>query len=686
MKRGKTVIRTLAMILLMFIANYSFSQTTVRPEEIGIKVKQGKVDYEYMSKHKSDTLIIGNFNYEDEFPDAAVLYKSKGEIIIYINQRNGTLIEYKRIKEQDCYRIDRSLQKNAEYFPRPKDEIMIYNTSKSNRIMNVIEINKSNNDSQPNIRVPQWDIFSDGRVFVYDFAFSQVWQSYRSGQPQYAVALGDIDNDGKNEAVFTFHPINDTFPQYKPSHITVFECYGDNQYRIDWDTLMVEGGYVLLPGVYDFDKNGKKEFFTMAYDYRELFTDGVIECSGEGKYKYYSSDISTGLGNWFDLCYLDSTGFRTTYPVDTLRNRRGFVGLWGYYGGNYSIMGFSYFSRDTSEGGRPFSFVTWGQGYIETHFQVFDIEYGDFDRDTKNEIVISDNQFGTNYINYLDSTGGGPQWQGGWEVKTIIPNAPISAGFITSKDYDNDGFKEITVCGIGNLSGSIGTVKHTGAPGANQFTTVFWDSVGIGAGPNNFIDTGIINNKFVVLYPYYWRRNFTDYNTFITYSRTGLYNLYSSSYKIIDSSGSTRCFLFDMDKDNKNSIIAALSFQRFISGNSFLTDFESNTTIGIHDPVVNTPKEFKLYQNYPNPFNPVTKIKFEIPPSLSFPQVFSGNPVLLKVYDITGREIQTLVNEPLKPGVYEKTFDGSKLSSGVYFYSLSVGGVLYGVKKMVLLK
>ena len=676
MKRLKAGIGTI-IILIVFITNYSISQTTVRPEEIGIKVKQERIDNDYMDKHKSDTLIIGNFNYEDEFPDAAVLNKSKGEIVIYINQRNGTLIEYKRIKEPDCYSIERSIQKNAEYFPRPKDEIMLYNKGKSNRIMNVIEINRSDTDSQTNIRVPQWDVFSDGRVFVYDFAFNQVWQSYRSGQPQYAVALGDIDNDGKNEAVFTFHPINDTFPQYKPSHITVFECYGDNQYRIDWDTLMVEGGYVLLPGAYDFDKNGRKEFFAMAYDYREYFTDGVIECSGEGKYKYYSSDISTGLGNWFDLCYLDSTGFRTTYPVDTMRNHRGFVGLWGFNGGNYSIMGFSYFSRDTSEGGRPFSFIPWADNVIHTHFQVFDIEYGDFDRDTKNEIVISDNQFGTNYINYLDSTGGGPSWQGGWEVKTIIPNAPISAGFITSKDYDNDGYKEITVCGIGHLSGSIGTVKHTGAPGANQFTTVFWDSAGIGAGPNNFIDTGIINNKFVVLYPYYWRRNSTDYYTFITYSRLGVFDLYSSSYKTIDSSGSTRCFLIDMDKDNKNSIIAAISFQRFISGNSFLTDFESNTTIGIHDPIINIPREYILYQNYPNPFNSSSKLKYEIAKLSN---------VRIVIYDITGREVQTLVNETLKPGLYETTFDGSKLSSGIYFYSLIVEGKSIAVKKMAMVK
>ena len=80
---------TVSVILLLFVlSNTGICQSTVRPEQIGIKTKQGKVDYDYMKSHANDTLILGNFNYEDEFADAAVLYKSKGEIVIYINLRN----------------------------------------------------------------------------------------------------------------------------------------------------------------------------------------------------------------------------------------------------------------------------------------------------------------------------------------------------------------------------------------------------------------------------------------------------------------------------------------------------------------------------------------------------------------------------------------------------------------------
>ena len=88
------------------------------------------------------------------------------------------------------------------------------------------------------------------------------------------------------------------------------------------------------------------------------------------------------------------------------------------------------------------------------------------------------------------------------------------------------------------------------------------------------------------------------------------------------------------------------------------------------------PKKFRLYNNYPNPFNPNTKIKFDIPKSAF---------VKLLVYDVLGKEVATIVNESLKPGKYERTFDAIKYPSGVYFYKLSSGD-FSEVKKQVLIK
>jgi photosystem II stability/assembly factor-like uncharacterized protein len=88
------------------------------------------------------------------------------------------------------------------------------------------------------------------------------------------------------------------------------------------------------------------------------------------------------------------------------------------------------------------------------------------------------------------------------------------------------------------------------------------------------------------------------------------------------------------------------------------------------------PKEFALMQNYPNPFNPSTKIKYQVPRT-EF--------ITLKIYDILGNEVTTLVNESKEPGEYEIEFDGSKLSSGVYFYTLRSGS-FYDTKKFILMK
>ncbi len=92
------------------------------------------------------------------------------------------------------------------------------------------------------------------------------------------------------------------------------------------------------------------------------------------------------------------------------------------------------------------------------------------------------------------------------------------------------------------------------------------------------------------------------------------------------------------------------------------------------------PSSFSLGQNYPNPFNPVTKIKFDVPNVRQASLL-----VTLKVYDVMGREVQTLVNESLKPGTYETSFDGSALNSGVYFYKLMSDG-FSETKKMLMIK
>jgi photosystem II stability/assembly factor-like uncharacterized protein len=103
--------------------------------------------------------------------------------------------------------------------------------------------------------------------------------------------------------------------------------------------------------------------------------------------------------------------------------------------------------------------------------------------------------------------------------------------------------------------------------------------------------------------------------------------------------------------------------------------------IGIHNTGSGVPDNFSLQQNYPNPFNPNTTIRFAIP------LVGNGRDrsVKLFVYDLLGREVTTLVNEQLNPGIYEVNWDAPNYPSGTYFYRLDASDFTE-TKKMVLLK
>jgi len=98
--------------------------------------------------------------------------------------------------------------------------------------------------------------------------------------------------------------------------------------------------------------------------------------------------------------------------------------------------------------------------------------------------------------------------------------------------------------------------------------------------------------------------------------------------------------------------------------------------IGVNPISTETPSSYSVSQNYPNPFNPTTKINFALPKS---------GLVSLKVYDITGKEVATLLNEVKNVGTYSVDFNAANLSSGIYFYKMSVNGYSE-VKKMSLIK
>ncbi|AFH50501.1 Peptidase S8/S53 subtilisin kexin sedolisin [Ignavibacterium album JCM 16511] len=131
-------------------------------------------------------------------------------------------------------------------------------------------------------------------------------------------------------------------------------------------------------------------------------------------------------------------------------------------------------------------------------------------------------------------------------------------------------------------------------------------------------------------------------------------------------------FIFDVDYNIKNAEADTIEF--------LITDNKSIYQTKQFILQYTQPTEYKLEQNYPNPFNPTTKIRYSIP------NVGTGLALsTLKVYDILGNEVVTLVNEEKPAGYYEIEFNATELSSGVYFYRLQSGNFTQ-TKKMVLMR
>ena len=164
---------------------------------------------------------------------------------------------------------------------------------------------------------------------------------------------------------------------------------------------------------------------------------------------------------------------------------------------------------------------------------------------------------------------------------------------------------------------------------------------------------------------------------------------YALNYHILISTDSTfGSSLYDSDTISASQVQLPNNFLAVntkyywkVSGKNSLGEgpFSSvwNFTTGVTNiEPTSLPTVFELYQNYPNPFNPTTKIKFDIPKS-SF--------VSLKVYDITGREVATLVNSDLEPQRYEVEWNGAQFASGVYFFRITAGDFVK-VQKMILTK
>ncbi len=176
----------------------------------------------------------------------------------------------------------------------------------------------------------------------------------------------------------------------------------------------------------------------------------------------------------------------------------------------------------------------------------------------------------------------------------------------------------------------------------------------------------------------------------IDYSLLFLKNFYKNGEEngdniILNSSQKVRIESINTFYKNDRFFLSYINKQKYFNEEYYRGDVIRNLMVKvfkIYNPLsdinINTivNQDFLLSQNYPNPFNPSTSIKFSIPETAN---------VKLIVYDVLGKAITTLVNENKSPGIYEVDFNGSELSSGIYFYKIEMGKYV-SVKKMMLIK
>jgi phosphatidylserine/phosphatidylglycerophosphate/cardiolipin synthase-like enzyme len=170
------------------------------------------------------------------------------------------------------------------------------------------------------------------------------------------------------------------------------------------------------------------------------------------------------------------------------------------------------------------------------------------------------------------------------------------------------------------------------------------------------IEPGILHHKYMIIDPFNTASN--------PAVQTGSYNYSNAANNSNDEN-----FLIVYSPRVANLYVQEWYKRYKVSGGTVV--------IGIEQISGEVPNKFSLSQNYPNPFNPSTTIIYNVP---------KASNIMLKVYDITGQQVQVLVNEQQSAGTYKATMKALNMASGVYFYTLEADGIKIDTKKMILVK
>ena len=465
--------------------------------------------------------------------------------------------------------------------------------------------------------------------------------------------------------------------------------------------------------------------FIIVYNYtsaQSLFTQHTIDNSFNGACSICSYDLD-GDGN-LDILAAGNSGHQiawwkaqadtpltfSKYIIDQTATGIIFVDAADIDDdNNLDILGASWQGNEVdvwlNYGGNP---ITWDKYTIDsTITQVHEVHGAYIDSDSLIDIIVASG--GDNSIVWYQNTGGGP-W--GW-LKNVVDDQFTGARSVVSYDINDDGYNDLIGAALNANQISIwfnsGTnpVQWSKQIVDNTFGGAHWvrvydidedgdpDIVAAGAIPGiiawwrNDGGNPIQWTKQIIAGSFAGALSVaaadldldndidvfaaaTNANRVSWWKNNGGEPIQWSTNSILSSyAGAWPVFGIDIDEDGDTDILTAAS-----TGNKVTLLENISIVTNIQNEFLDTPQNFFLYQNYPNPFNPDTKISYQIS-ELSF--------VSLKVYDVLGNELATLVNEEKSAGNYEVNFNGSKLASGIYIYQLKTINYTE-TKKMILQK
>jgi uncharacterized delta-60 repeat protein len=260
----------------------------------------------------------------------------------------------------------------------------------------------------------------------------------------------------------------------------------------------------------------------------------------------------------------------------------------------------------------------------------------------------------------------------GWDYLTVKYNpwgAEVWATRYSHQDSTSDMATSIAVDRSGHVfvtgesDGSLATIRYAALTGAQEWVQRY------GHSSSSVAALALSNAGGLYVTGSVWGTDWLEEVCLVAYDSTGT-ELWTSQHR---QNGSGADNAVDLRIDARGDVYVAGSAR--MGGDMYLVlKYATGSTAVAGSP--DQPLAFALGRNYPNPFNPVTTIAYSIP---------VRERVMLKVYDILGREVRTLADEEQQPGLYTVQFEASDISSGIYFYQLRAGSSV-ATEKMVVLK